>query len=146
MLAAILAVAPIAVAGAALAADLAPPGTFDGAVADGRLRLLVDEANSPAAANGEVADASLIAAVTDERASVVRSTPKFEKARLTGILVLETSPRAGFEATTIAGPAGISTTITTNGDQDRSVIEAVGDILNARAKTYLAKLLRGCTI
>jgi hypothetical protein len=93
--------------------------------------------------------ASLIDAIKDQQASIVRAKPACgEGGDLKGAFVMETPPRAGFpfDATTIAGPQGIFTNLTTSGNEGVEVIEAVAQTLNKRASDYVRQLLQVCSL
>jgi hypothetical protein len=92
---------------------------------------------------------SFIAAIRDEKTSIVRAEPKCgDGTTLRGSLVIETPPRAGFpfSATTFADPRGIYTTVTTTGDESEVVIDEVAKTLNIRADNYVKRLLRNCSL
>ena len=93
--------------------------------------------------------ASFIDAIKDKETSIVRAKPVCsEGGDLTGPFVMETPPRAGFpfDATTVAGPNGIFTNLTTREDERAEVIEAVAQTLNKRASDYVKQLLRICSL
>jgi hypothetical protein len=98
---------------------------------------------------GNVMAGPLLAAIQSAETSIIIAQPKCgDGTRLTGAFVMETPQRAGFplEATTFASPRGIFTSVTTTGDESEAVIAEIARTLNARADSYVKRLLRNCSL
>jgi hypothetical protein len=107
-----------------------------------------EQAQQPPASK-TIAEGSIIAAIKDEKTSIVRGAPTCgDGTTLEGALVMDTPQRVGFPftATTFASPRGTFTTVTTAGDESEAVIQEVARTLNARADNYVKRLLRNCSL
>jgi hypothetical protein len=106
-------------------------------------------ASGPQPPPGNVMAGPLLAAIQSAETSIIIAQPKCgDGTTLTGAFVMETPQRAGFplEATTFASPRGIFTSVTTTGDESEAVIAEIARTLNARADSYVKRLLRNCSL